>query len=122
MGDASKNPSTIVSVVESQCAMTWQQMAEARRNWVNDGTPFFTVVWQESFTPPSVADGVGYRGFYQKSMGNRYWWETCGQGRLTRVSVIMFAPLDNDALKAEIEEKVFGIGRQVPLAVQESNP
>lgn len=108
-----ENPVVTVSVVDSNCEKTSEQMMSERRASMNDGTPFFNVVWERSFSPPSVQNATGYRAFYQKSMGNRYWWETCGQGRLTRVSVIMFAKLDNEALKAEIEEKIFGV---VPLS------
>lgn len=104
----------MVSVVGSDCQRTTQQLIEDRRAAINDGTPFFNVVWEREFLPASVPDGVGYKGFYQLSMGNRYWWETCGSGRHTRVSVIMFAPVDNEALKAEVEEKVFGVSRTNP--------
>lgn len=118
--DVVKNPRITVSVIEDKCDRTAEQMMEARRNWLNDGTPFFKVVWERKFSPTSVPDGIGYQGFYQKSLGNRYWWETCGQGRLTRVSVIMFGPIDNDALKAEIEQKVFGIIRTTPNASKDT--
>ena len=76
---------------------------------MNDGSPFFRVVWEKAFNPETVVNGVGFKGFYQKAMGNRYSWATCGGGKLTKVLAIMFAPTDNEALKAEIELKVFGV-------------
>jgi hypothetical protein len=120
--DVVKDPSILISMVDSKCERSSEQMMADRRRLINDGTPFFNVVWQQEFLPASVPSGVGYRGFYQLSMGNRYWWETCGNGKLTRVSVIMFSPTNNDALKADIEEKVFGVGQSSATVPQESNP
>ena len=121
-GPIGKKPSIGVSVQNSTCEKTQEQMIAERRAQVNDGTPFFNVIWEEGFSPPSVPQSVGFRAFYQTMQGNRYFWATCGQGKLTRVLVIMFAPTDNEALKAEIEEKVFSFIRSASVAAKDLNP
>ncbi len=110
--DPMKDPSISVGSRTSACTATLEETKEFRRKYMNDGTPFANVVWVRSFVPESVPGGRGFTGFYQKSLGNRYWWEVCGQGRMTTVLVIMFAPLDNEALKADVEMKVFGVAPQ----------
>ena len=113
--DPMKDPSTSVVARESACDTPIEKAMEFRRNYMNDGTPFSKVVWEKPFAPESIPDAIGFKGFYQKSLGNRYWWEACGQGKLTSVLVIMFGPLDNDALKAEIEQKIYGVAPQTDL-------
>jgi hypothetical protein len=107
--EPTKLPSTSVSVQDSSCERTQDEMMASERHWMNDGTPFFNVVWERPFNPPSVKGGRGFKGFYQKSMGNRYSWATCGDGKLTQVLVIMLSPVDNEKLKAEVEMKIFGV-------------
>jgi hypothetical protein len=107
-----RGPAISVSVRDATCDQSQGQMMERWRSRMNDGTPFFNVVWERPFRPAAIASAVGFSGFYQRSMGNRYVWATCGAGKLTEVLVIMFAPLDNDTLKAEVELKVFGVGAE----------
>lgn len=107
--DPAKHPSISVTVADSRCEKTQEQMIAEERNKFDDGTPFFNVVWERDFSPLKVEGAIGFKAFYQKSMGNRYFWSVCGQGKKTSVLVVMFSPTDNEALKAEIENKVFGI-------------
>jgi hypothetical protein len=109
--EPTKLPSISVSVRDSACTATQAEMIDRERTWMNDGTPFFKVVWERAFNPLTVDNGIGFKGFYQRSMGNRYVWATCGGGKLTQILVIMMAPIDNEALKAEVELKVFGVGQ-----------
>jgi hypothetical protein len=107
--NVAEHPSISVSVVQNKCDKTQEQMIVASRNQYNDGTPFFKVVSEVSFVSETAPDEVGFRAFYQTSLGNRYVWHVCGNGKLTRVLAQIFSPTDNDALANEIEDKVFGI-------------
>jgi hypothetical protein len=109
-----EKPSISVSSVDNKCELTQVQMMEKWRRFWNDGTPFFNIVWERDFAPVSVPGAIGFKGFYQKSLGNRYVWTVCGQGKLTTVMATLFAPTDNDALKADIELKVFGVAQSQP--------
>lgn len=106
-----QKPAISVSVIDSRCERNEEQILAAHRRQFDDNSPFFNVIREVTFTPKSVPDSIGIHAFYQTSFGNRYVWTVCGQGKLTRVLVIILAQTDNEALKAEIEEKVFGISR-----------
>jgi len=69
----------------------------------------FNVIREEPFAPPGDPEAVGFRAYYQTEFGNRYVWAVLTRGKLIRVIAAVFAPTDLEALKGDVELKVFAV-------------
>ena len=106
--DIMRQPSISVSVADWRSQPTRAEMIAMVREAFHE-RPIFNVIREENFAPPSDREAVGFRALYQTELGNRYVWAVLSRGKMIRVTVAVFAPIDFAAMIADVELKIFGI-------------
>lgn len=102
-----ERPSITVSSANWRSQPTRAEMIANMREAFHERS--LKVVREEDFAPPLVPEAIGFRGFYQTDLGNRYVWAVLAKGKMIRVIATVFAPTDYAAMTADIERKIFGV-------------
>ncbi|HEU0099876.1 MAG TPA: hypothetical protein VFQ67_14020 [Allosphingosinicella sp.] len=106
--DALKEPGISVAVSDLPTRPTRADLI-ARERKAFQYRPIFNIIREEDFTPPGDPGAIGFRALYQTDFGNRYVWAVHSRGKLIRVLVLVFSPMDFAAMTADVEAKVFGL-------------